>query len=277
MVTGGLADPRRSSPGQAYLDKAFTDSFTFWQDQDPAPKPQQGLPNSTIRWIATTFGTLLQGRLPVIADLIVVAFFFLLRVCEYTKSARSTRTIPLRRKDIQLWHGNTLIPHDEPLPNLLQATSATINLENQKNGVKGSSVHHESSGDPNFDPIKSLARLVHGIALLPPDTPLGTYISSTGRQERVSSSDIAGMLRSGAIGDNLINAGYSLARIGTHSLRSGGAISLAINGVDHALIMKMGRWSSNTYLKYIQSQIGELTHGLSSAMARPMRFHRVGS
>ena len=130
MVTGGLADPRRSSPGQAYLDKVFADSFTFWQDQDPAPKPQQGLPNSTIRWIATTFGTLTQRRLPITADLIVVAFFFLLRVCEYTKSSRPTRTVPLRRKDIQLWRGNILIPHDEPLPNLLQATNATINLEN---------------------------------------------------------------------------------------------------------------------------------------------------
>ena len=75
----------------------------------------------------------------------------------------------------------------------------------------------------------------------------------------------------------VINAGYNLARIGTHSLRSGGAISLAINGVDHAIIMKMGRWSSNSYVKYIKSRIGELTHGLSSAMARPLHFHRVGS
>jgi hypothetical protein len=84
------------------------------------------------------------------------------------------------------------------------------------------------------------------------------------------------MIRGGAIGDNLINAGYDLTRIGTHSLRSGGAINLAINGVDHAMIMKMGRWSSNTYLRCIQTQIGELSAGLSAAMARPMRFHRVG-
>jgi hypothetical protein len=150
-------------------------------------------------------------------------------------------------------------------------------LENQKNGVKGSAVHHASSGDADIDPVCSLARLVHRIATLPPSTPLGTFISANGRQAQASANDIAAMLRNGASGDNLPNAGYDLARIGTHSLRSGGAISLALNGVDSTIIMKMGRWSSNTYLKYIQSQIGELTHGLSSAMARPMRFHRVGT
>ena len=276
MVARGFADPRRSYPGQAHLDVVFTDSFTFWQDQDPSPKPQQGIPNSTVRWIARTFGTATQGRLPIIADLIVVAYFFLLRVCEYTKSRRATRTVPLRRQDIQLWRGGAILLHTASLADLLQATSATINLENQKNGIRGSAVHHESSGDPDIDPVRSLARLVHHIAALPPDTPLGTFTTANRRPVQVSPSDIAAMLKGGAIGDNLVRAGYDIARIGTHSLRSGGAINLAINGIDHAIIMKIGRWSSNTYLRYIQSQIGELSHGLSAAMARPMRFHRVG-
>jgi hypothetical protein len=276
MVARGFADPRRSYPGQAHLDVVFTDSFTFWQDQDPSPKPQQRIPNSTVRWIARTFGTTTQGRLPIIADLIVVAYFFLLRVCEYTKSRRATRTVPLRRQDIQLWRGGAILLHTASLADLLQATSATINLENQKNGIRGSAVHHESSGDPDIDPVRSLARLVHYITALPPDTPLGTFTTANRRPVQVSPSDIAAMLKGGAIGDNLVRAGYDIARIGTHSLRSGGAINLAINGIDHAIIMKIGRWSSNTYLRYIQSQIGELSHGLSAAMARPMRFHRVG-
>jgi hypothetical protein len=276
MVTRGFADPRRSNPAQSHLDAVFKDSFVFWRDQDPAPKPQQGLPNSTIRWIARTFGIVPQGRLSVIADLIVVAYFFLLRVCEYTKSRRATRTVPLRRQDIQLWNNGAIILHTAPLHELLLATGATINLENQKNGVRGACVHHATSGDPDIDPVRSLARLVHRIATLNPDTPLGTFISVDGRIQQASSTDIAAMVRGGAIGDNLAIAGYDLTRIGTHSLRSGGAINMAINGVEHAVIMKMGRWSSNTYLKYIQTQIGELSAGLSAVMARPMRFHRVG-
>jgi hypothetical protein len=76
MVNRGFADPRRSAPGQTHLDKVFTDSFTFWKDLDPAPKPQQGIPNSTIRWIANAFGHVTRIRLQVIADLVVVAYFF---------------------------------------------------------------------------------------------------------------------------------------------------------------------------------------------------------
>ena len=83
------------------------------------------------------------------------------------------------------------------------------------------------------------------------------------------------MTRGGSIGDSLSNAGYDLARLG--SLRIGGAINLAsMASTDHAIIMKMGRWLSNTYESYLQTQIGELFYGLSAAMARPMRFHRAG-
>jgi hypothetical protein len=119
---------------------------------------------------------------------------------------------------------------------LLQATGATINLENQKNGVRGACVHQATSGDKDIDPVRSLARLVHRIATLNPDTPLGTFLSINGRVLQASSTDITAMIRGGAIGDNLANAGYDLTRIGTHSLRSGGAINMAINGVEHAVI-----------------------------------------
>ena len=76
--------------------------------------------------------------------------------------------------------------------------------------------------------------------------------------------------------DNLHNAGFELKRIGSHSLRSGGAVNLKLNGYDHAMIMKLGRWSGNTYLLYIQNSIGELTTGVAQRMASTLRFHRVG-
>ena len=54
-------------------------------------------------------------------------------------------------------------------------------------------------------------------------------------------------------------------------------MNLKLDGQDHDMIKKLGRWSSDTYLKYIQSQIGELTAGIATRMARPMRFHYVGT
>jgi hypothetical protein len=46
-----------------------------------------------------------------------------------------------------------------------------------------------------------------------------------------------------------------------------GAMALKLNGVDGDLIMKMGQWSSTTWLTYIHSQISSLTAGLSERMA----------
>ena len=76
--------------------------------------------------------------------------------------------------------------------------------------------------------------------------------------------------------DNLLTAGFDIKRIGSHSLRSGGAVNLKLNGYDHDMIKKLGRWSSNTYLHYIQNSIGELTSGVAASMATTLRFHRVG-
>ena len=77
--------------------------------------------------------------------------------------------------------------------------------------------------------------------------------------------------------DRLGNAGFNLRRIGSHILRSGGAVNLKLNGYDHDIIKKLGRWSSNTYLHYIQNSIGELTTGVATKMATTLRFHRVGT
>jgi hypothetical protein len=37
----------------------------------------------------------------------------------------------------------------------------------------------------------------------------------------------------------------------------------------------MGRWSSNTYLKYIQPQIAQLVAGAAAQMAPPQRYQRA--
>jgi hypothetical protein len=51
---------------------------------------------------------------------------------------------------------------------------------------------------------------------------------------------------------------------------------LKLAGKDDDIIKKMGRWSSNTYLRYIQTQTGELALDLATSMAQTLRFHHVG-
>jgi hypothetical protein len=50
---------------------------------------------------------------------------------------------------------------------------------------------------------------------------------------------------------NLPANGYDLTRIGAHSLRASGAMALKLNGYGKETIMKVGRWSSDTFLTYI--------------------------
>jgi hypothetical protein len=159
---------------------------------------------------------------------------------------------------------------------LLAATGVTVHLENQKNGNKNAVLHHCSLGVPGFNPVQSAARLVFAIQHLPPATPLGTFVDEQGRQKQASATDVRTAIRIGAVGDNLASCGYKLHIISSHSLRSGGAIHLKLARYDDDMVKKLGRWSSNTYLRYIQSQINQLTTGVATNMARILRFHNVG-
>jgi hypothetical protein len=55
-----------------------------------------------------------------------------------------------------------------------------------------------------------------------------------------------------------------------HSIRADGAVQLTVKilGYDSDIIKKLGRWSGATYLRYIQTQIGQVTSGIAALMAR---------
>ena len=88
-------------------------------------------------------------------------------------------------------------------------------------------------------------------------------------------TSILAAIRLAASRCNLALYGYDLNRVGSHSLRSGGAMQLKLTGYNHNLIHKLGLWRTDTYLHYIQSQIGELTAGVACQMARLTWFHNV--
>lgn len=276
MVTRGFADPRREDPAQHRLDKQLQDYLALCTKNDPAPRPQQALPNSTVLWIAHHFGMSPNPRLRTVANLVVLAFFFLLRVGEYTASTdkREKQTVPIRRQDVKLWRNHQPLDHGLPFEELIKADAVTIRLENQKNGFKGAILHHCASGRA-LCPVRSAVLLVHPIAHLQRDTGLGTYISADGAIRRVKAAEVRACVQVGAVGDGLPARGYDLDRIGSHSLRSGGATHLKLCGCDELTIMKLGRWSSNTYLRYIQTQIGDIACGLATKMAKVLRFHVV--
>ena len=68
------------------------------------------------------------------------------------------------------------------------------------------------------------------------------------------------------------NLGFSVNEIGTHSIRSGAAMSLFLGGVQTFSIMMIGRWSSDAFLKYIRKQVEKFTHNSSKRMLKLESF-----
>jgi len=102
IMLAGFDDPRRPY-GSKELDLPFQRLLKAYRNDDPAPQPQLALPVHTIEWAATS--SQLPGATPLASatgDLITMAFYFLLRVGEYTMPARNcrTRTVQFHCQDV---------------------------------------------------------------------------------------------------------------------------------------------------------------------------------
>ncbi len=136
-------------------------------------------------------------------------------------------------------------------------------------------MHHTATANL-FCPVKALANRVHSLhAVAPNDASLP--ISFVPNAKHVTATDITRAVRESVLLAGLLNSGYSPTRVSAHSLRASGAMALKLNGVDGDLIMKLGRWSSTTWLTYIHSQISSLTAGLSERMTIHHVFYNIGS
>ncbi len=72
------------------------------------------------------------------------------------------------------------------------------------------------------------------------------------------------------IGEDILN--INAEDIGTHSIRSGAAMAMVMGGLPVYMIMLMGRWSSDAFLKYIRKQIEQFSHDVSSKMIKNMCY-----
>jgi integrase len=186
-----------------------------------------------------------------------------------------TRTVQFRRQDIRFFKDGSILPHSTPLLQLQQADAVRLYIDNQKNGQRGSTMHHTARAGP-FCPVKALAsRTYHLYQLSAADASLPISFVAPGNH--ISSAQITLAVRESVVLAGLLNSGYSPSRVSAHSLRASGAMALRLNNVGEDLIKKLGRWSSSTWLTYIHSQISSLTAGLSERMVIHHVFYNVGA
>ena len=221
-----------------------------------------------------------------IGDLSLIAFYYLLRVGEYTvKYARnnSKQTVQFRLRDVTFFKRNTM-GHLRQLSRLasdadiMSADSATLKLDNQKNGWKGVCVHQEANGNIIHCPVRALGRrFTHIRRCTKNDTTfLSAFFAKNGTRFDVTDKDMRKSIKAAA---GILNypelKGIPIFRVDTHSLRSGGANALSLSGYSDREIQKMGRWRSATFKEYIREELACFSAGMSKNMKRKFNFVNI--
>ena len=203
-----------------------------------------------------------------IGQLAIIAFFFACRSCEYTTAAseRKTKTISLKNIQFSTERG-VIIPHDNP--SIFQAKFVSITFEEQKNAVKFERIAQQRSNDPILCPVRNTAALVTRIRSIPgtdDDTLACTYQNEKGKVCVVSQTVLLKHYRiaAEAIGEDKL--GFKPEEIGTHSVRSSAAMAMFLANTPIFLIMLIGRWCSDAFLRYIRKQVLDSVQGISAKM-----------
>ena len=268
------------------LDSSYTKSFLLsrllraYRNTDPDVQHQKAIPVSLIRLILSSASNPFEFFN---AHLLIVAFFFAMRSCEYTKVSQnelhpeaSRRTKLLCLRNFRFFRGSTLL--DIFRDNLFSADSISITFEFQKNDVRQETVTQEKSNDPSLCPVRSAASLVMFIIRIPGaslNMSINSFRKNDGNVILVSSSTMLTTIHQAATSMSKDVLGFSSSEIGCHSVRSACAMALVLAGYPEFTIMLIGRWRSYSFLRYIRKQIQQFYSGISSCMIQHEHFFTI--
>lgn len=223
-----------------------------------------------------------------VGDLALIAFYYLLRIGEYTvkRSRNGTKqTVQFKLEDCTFFELNAMnqlrqLPRNASDERIMAAASATLKLDNQKNGWKGVCVNQEANGEEIHCGVRAIGRRYCSIRKLANNnmkTNLSAYWENNKKCE-VNDEDIRRNVKWAATQlDYPGTKGIPIELIDTHSLRCGGANALALSGYSDTQIMKMGRWRGATFREYIREQLASYSEGMSKNMKRKFNFVNVAA
>ena len=213
------------------------------------------------------------------ANLIVGAYFFAMRACEFCTTETPGRTQQLTVENL-VFRGlsNEVIQHDDK--DLIQKSEfVTICFANQKNGMKMEKRSQRKTGEIELCPVRAWGKVIQQLVMdfqsadERQNTPVCRY-KDLGVPKEVTVTDVKNLLRRTChlmSGEN--RYGIKAEELGTRSIRSGAAMALAIQGGhSDSKIMMLGRWKSNAFLRYIRPQTLEWGGSTSNEMARTPNF-----
>ena len=259
--------------------KVISQLLDGFRRDDPPTQPKLAIPLAVPLYLLKAARS--RGeREKAIADLALIAFYFLLRMGEYTyhKPSERRRTQQFRVSDIALWNNNKRLNPLLPAEYLMRfCTSATLSISNQKNGKRSQVIHHEALHTPGC-PIQAIIRQIKHIQAHTSEqhTTLGSYFSSIHAPERtILASAMNTAIKNAVYALGLHRYGLLTDHVGGHSLQAGGAMAMHLTGVQHNIIKKMGHWSSDSFLIYTHEQISAFLAGISKQMTQSILFHNI--
>ncbi|KAL3809642.1 hypothetical protein ACHAXA_003728, partial [Cyclostephanos tholiformis] len=244
----GTQDPRLDAA--FHIDFCIQRTFRAWKQTDPAPLRVKPIPVTVIRHIAASATSALASpTYQAASDMIILAFFFLLRPGEYTNNDGD----PFRLENVQLFIGDTRLPIlVAPECELRLARFASLTFTTQKNGVRGEVIGLACSGDPYLCPVQAIIRRVLYLRehTAPPTTPLARVFNTP---DKVTASYLTVQIRDAvaACGPHL---GFLPTEVSARCLRAAGATALLLARVDPDVIRLIGRWRSDEMLWYLHVQ-----------------------
>ena len=259
----GAPDPR--------LDRGHNVDFRIqrqlksYSKEDPPPNRVKPVPVPVLRRIMAVAAAADCPVSQCTADMICIAFFFLLRPGEYAISHSDSD--PFTMSSIQIFRGQHRLNFQTASEaQLLTATFCSLTFDTQKNAVRGEVIGQAPSGDRLLCPARALARRIihlrHNNA--PATTPLSKAYSQSGLVS-VRPSDITDAIRLAVtyLGPSL---GFLPSDVTARCLRAAGANALLCAGVDTDIIRLLGRWRSDEMLRYLHTQAGPVLRDFSRKM-----------
>ena len=259
-----------------------------YRREDPPSTPQLAIPICVPEECQDAGNRSKHPFKQAVGDLSIIAFYYLLQVGEYTKPRVKkingkikgvTRTVQFSVANVGFFKNNNILPRRNSLQILLQADSCTLKITNQKNGRMGETIHQYAI-DNIHCPVKALARRVHHILSNKGSTEnliCDVFDHINNQWVQVTPTHMITGIRAAVSTLKLEKTGINPDLVGVHSLRAGGAMTLKLQGENDTTIMKMGRWTSLTFLQYIHNQIAHLSKDISTKMSKKLHFQNISA
>ena len=149
-----LESPIHDSAGR--LEPVLALQLKGYADEDPNPRSQQALPLEVVKRVRAMRTT---ARDEAIGQLVVTAFFFAMRSCEYSDTGRGRITTVVTIDDVLFRKDGEMIPTDDQR----LADTVSITFQKQKNRDNGTTItqhQNDRPGQADICPVRTLAKLV---------------------------------------------------------------------------------------------------------------------